>query len=81
MTEQKILEAMQDAEAKAWEALSGYKFWMFGYHAGRWVNYNRLLSAQRPNPFREAVLLGRKKVDECTVGASESGTPSDTDRW
>jgi len=28
----KILEAMQDAERKAWEALSGYKFWMFGWN-------------------------------------------------
>lgn len=38
-----ILASMRDAEIKAWEGLRGYKFWMFGYHAARWVNYNQLL--------------------------------------
>jgi hypothetical protein len=57
-----IRKMMQDAERKAWEALSGYKFWMFGYHAARWVNYNQLLSKPDPNPFRDAVQLARSKV-------------------
>jgi hypothetical protein len=59
----KVIDAMKEAEQKAWEALSGYKFWMFGYHAARWVNYNRLLSEPQPNPFREAVKLARKFTD------------------
>ncbi len=59
----KIQEALKDAEAKAWEALSGYKFWMFGYHAARWINYNRLLDKPLHNPFHEAVKLGRRMVD------------------
>jgi len=59
---EKILEAMKDAETKAWEALSGYKFRMFGYHAARWVNYNRLLDKPMQNPFRDAVLLAREKI-------------------
>jgi len=58
-----IIEQMADAEQKAWEALSGYKFWMFGYHAARWVNYNKLLPNKRPNPFAEAVVLARNKID------------------
>lgn len=61
--DQRILDAMTGAERKAWEALAGYKFWMFGYHASRWVNYNQLLSERRPNPFRDAVKLARRKLD------------------
>jgi len=60
--ERKIREMMLDAERKAWEALSGYKFWMFGYHCGRWVNYNNLLLKPEPNPFKDAVTLARTKV-------------------
>jgi len=61
-----LLLAMQDAELKAWEALSGYKFWMYGYHAGRWINYNNLLPrpTRQPNPFSDAVKLARMKRDE-----------------
>jgi len=66
LTKAKIQDEMADAIDKAWEALSGYKFWMFGYHAGRWVNYNRLLPMpeRQPNPFRDAVKLARGKIDE-----------------
>ena len=64
-TRELILEQMADACSKAWEAMSGYKFWMFGYHAGRWVNYNRLLppAERKPSPFKDAVLLARQKID------------------
>ena len=64
MTFDAIVEGMADAERKAWEAMSGYKFWMFGYHAARWVNYNHLLPKQEPSPFKDAVHLARRKVDE-----------------
>ncbi len=67
----KIIQAMQDAERKAWEALSGYKFWMFGYHAGRWVNYNNLLSRKFQNPFRDCVALARRKIEEQEDNAKE----------
>lgn len=59
----RILEKMADAEAKAWEALSGYKFWMFGYHAARWVQMNQLLQGKEANPFLDAVKLARAKID------------------
>ena len=63
-TEERVLKGMADAEKKAWTALSGYKFLMFGYHAARWVNYSHLLGGRRANPFREVVLLARKKLKE-----------------
>jgi hypothetical protein len=66
--ENKVIDAMKDAENKAWEALSGYKFWMFGYHAARWVNYNRLLVESQPNPFKEAVKLAREHTDKEVQG-------------
>lgn len=61
-----IFASMAEAEVKAWEALAGYKFWMFGYHAARWVNYNSLLPRHRrlANPFREMVHWGRRVADE-----------------
>lgn len=62
MMQGKVLLAMQDAEFKAWTALAGYKFWMFGYHAARWINYNNLLDHKRPNPFKDAVKLAREKI-------------------
>jgi hypothetical protein len=43
MDTQNVLKAMANAEEKAWKSLAGYKFLMFGYHAARWVNYNKLL--------------------------------------
>lgn len=60
--EDTIRQEMSDAERKAWESLSGYKFIMFGYHASRWVNYAKLLNIQEANPFRELVKLAREKV-------------------
>lgn len=52
------LEAeLQEAEEKAWKALSGYKFQMFGYWAAIWVHLNRIGGFGRPNPFRDAVEL------------------------
>jgi hypothetical protein len=60
-----ILSAMRDAELKAWEGLRGYKFWMFGYHAARWVNYNQLLPSQRRfrSPFKSLVEIADRKID------------------
>lgn len=61
-----ICEAMNDAEEKAWKSLAGYKFLMFGYHAARWVNYNKLLKsygahsdAIKHSPFKQLVTAAR----------------------
>lgn len=63
MTTAEMVEAaLTDAEARAWEALSGYKFWMFGYHAAQWVLLNRLRGGGNPNPWRELVALARERI-------------------
>lgn len=61
-----IFAAMRDAETKAWEGLRGYKFWVFGYHAARWVNYNQLLPTARRfrNPFKSLVEIADRKMDQ-----------------
>lgn len=67
-----IAVRMDQAERKAWESLSGYKFWMFGYHAAQWVMLNQLLDRPRPNPFRCAVDLARTKTSMRIADAAAS---------
>jgi hypothetical protein len=50
------------AEKKAWDALSRYKFVMFGYWCAVWVHLNRISGEARPNPWRELVLAARKHL-------------------
>jgi hypothetical protein len=50
---------MADAEMRAWEALSRYKFQMFGYWASWWVKLNKLSGLKAQNPFHDAVLVGK----------------------
>ena len=52
-----LLQAMQEAESKAWKSLRGYKFVMFGYWAGVWVDLNRAGGFRQPNPFRKVVKI------------------------
>jgi hypothetical protein len=61
--QEKILHQMDEAEDKAWEALSGYKFLIFGYHAARWVTYKKLLPFPVPSPFVSLVSIAREKID------------------
>ena len=58
--DEQIHRLMDEARRKAYAALSGYKFFMFGYWAAAWVKYNRLLQSPDPSPFRELVLLARR---------------------
>lgn len=53
---------LDEAERKAWDALSRYKFMMYGYWAGVWVHLNRINEFGRPNPWRELVLAARREV-------------------
>lgn len=57
---------MDEAERKAWESLSKYKFMMFGYWAAIWVHLNRVGKCRRPNPFALAVKLARGYVKQGT---------------
>lgn len=58
-TEQELIKELEAAERKAWDALSRYKFWMFGYWAAIWVHLNRILGQKRPNPWAYLVRLAR----------------------
>ena len=61
-TSERLIEALYEAEAKAWEALAKYKFWMFGYWAAIWVHLNRLDERKRPNPWKKLVGIAKKEV-------------------
>ncbi|MCY4522246.1 MAG: hypothetical protein OXC13_15900 [Caldilineaceae bacterium] len=62
--------AHRDLEARlAWDNLARYKFANFGYWSSAWVRLNRLGGCNRPNPFRPAVQLARRLVDEQRAAA------------
>jgi hypothetical protein len=54
-----LADEIDEAEAKAIDALARYKFTMFGYWAGIWVHLNRIEGKRRPNPFKHLVLAAR----------------------
>ena len=56
------------AESKAWDALTRYKFWMFGYHASQWVLLNRVAQERHPNPFSDLVRCARAHQAAASVG-------------
>lgn len=56
--EEVLRQEREVAADKAIDALSRYKFWMFGYWAAVWVGLNhhlRQIGAGEPNPFAEIV--------------------------
>jgi hypothetical protein len=57
--ENDLLRELDIAEQKAWDALSRYKFQMFGYWAAIWVHLNRISKAKRKNPWIELVKHSR----------------------
>ncbi|MGE5572977.1 MAG: hypothetical protein ACM3ZU_08175 [Bacteroidota bacterium] len=50
---------LDDAERRAWDALSRYKFQMFGYWASIWIHLNRIARTGRSNPWRQLVQTAR----------------------
>lgn len=55
-----VEEKLTEAEAKAFDALSRYKFLMFGYWAGVWVHLASLDGqGKRPSPFKSLVRFAR----------------------
>jgi hypothetical protein len=60
-TQEKLELELGVAERKAWDALSRYKFQMFGYWAACWVHLNRVGDFRRPNPFKSTVMLARAR--------------------
>lgn len=63
-----LFDELDTAEKKAWDALSRYKFWMFGYHASRWVYlvflWKRETKERVANPFRYLVDIARHKLKQ-----------------
>ena len=59
--EEELLKELDVAEQKAWDALSRYKFQMFGYWAAIWVHLNRISGAKRSNPWRSLVQQAQKE--------------------
>lgn len=59
MSNDALREEMESAERKAWEALSRYKFMMFGYWAALWVHFNRAGKFRKPSPFAALVKFAR----------------------
>ena len=57
-----VIDALDEAETKAWEALSRYKFLMFGYWVAVWVHLNRISGEKRPNPWKNLVDIAKKIV-------------------
>lgn len=60
---QKTLEELDHAEREAWNALSRYKFQMFGYWAAIWVHLNRISHAKRRNPWSALVKSARESAE------------------
>ena len=60
-----LREKRQQEEGRAWDALSRYKFWMFGYHAAKAISYGQILSewTGEPivNPFAGLVQMARAR--------------------
>ena len=58
-----IAKDISEAETKALDSLSRYKFLMFGYWAGIWVHLNRIDGSKRVSPFSKLVELARAMQD------------------
>lgn len=57
-----IIDALYEAECKAWAALARYKFNMFGYWSAIWVHLNHLSGMKLPNPWKKLVGVAKKEV-------------------
>lgn len=53
--------ALEEAEYKALDSLSRYKFMMFGYWAAIWVHLNKCGPKKQKSPFSWLVLWARQQ--------------------
>lgn len=63
-TRERLQVELREVEIKAWKALAGYKFQMFGYWAAVWVHINQIGGFKRSNPWRDLVGKARVAIDE-----------------
>ena len=59
MQTERLEHELDEAERKAFDSLSRYKFQMFGYWAAIWVHLNQIGEFKRPNPFKFYVMQAR----------------------
>lgn len=78
-TSEKLYAALKEAEQKAWDNLSRYKFMMFGYWASLWVHLNRLGGFGYASPFKDVVQIARKHLVE-VIDLAKPGDPDDDGR-
>jgi hypothetical protein len=71
----RLVADLEEAEAKAWDALARYKFQMFGYWCAIWVHQNGVGGFKRPNPWAGLVKAARARTsladDAGMLGASK----------
>lgn len=72
-SKKEIFNELRAKEIVAWDALSKYKFIMFGYHAAVWVTLNRIHHCRQKNPFLDAVKLARVKIEKIRYPPSIEG--------
>ena len=58
----RLMEAMADAEANAWDALAKGRFTDFAKYATTWQELEKVTRTGTPNPMRAAIRLGRTAV-------------------
>lgn len=64
--EARLKYALEEAEEKAIDSLSRYKFQMFGYWAAIWVHLNHISGEHRPSPFSNLVGVARQMKKDVT---------------
>jgi hypothetical protein len=63
----------ESAIAKAWDAASRRKFWMFGYYAARAHYLRDKLGIRGPGPFIEIQRLAKSKVPARSSNSEPGG--------
>lgn len=66
---ERLAAEINEAEAKAIDALARYKFTMFGYWAGIWVHLNKIEGQKRPSPFRPLVKVAKAQREQDAAAA------------
>lgn len=61
--EDEINAKMDEAERKAWDSLSRYKFIMYGYWVAVWQHLNQCTGSLRRNPWAGLVKIAREHME------------------
>jgi hypothetical protein len=65
LSREQVVAALQETESKAWDGLSRFQFWIFGYYAARWAHLAALWREATgevfPNPYVDCVKVARER--------------------